>query len=79
LSTWGKDRSALGAQVEAIQLCDRKGWSLAAPLLGFIEGLTATGEGFLSGDPSLVEFFFCELSSSETGQHFSFVTPVYLH
>lgn len=27
--TW----SALGAQVEAIQLCDRNGWSLAVPLL----------------------------------------------
>ena len=65
--------------MKAIQLCDQKGWSLAASLLDLIEGLTATGEGFLSGDPSLVEFFFCELSSSETGQHFSFVTPVYLH
>ena len=29
----GKDWSALGAQVKAVQLCDRKGWSLAAPLL----------------------------------------------
>ena len=29
----GKGRSALGAQVKAIQLCDQKGWSLAAPLL----------------------------------------------
>ena len=72
LNTWARTRSALGAQVKAIQLCDQKGWSLAAPLLGFIEGLTATGEGFLSGDPSLVEFFFCELSSSEVGEHLYF-------
>jgi len=41
--------------VKAVQLCDRKGCSLAAPLLDLIEGLTATGEGSLSGDPSLVE------------------------
>jgi len=27
-----RTQSALGAQVKAIQLCDRKGWSLAAPL-----------------------------------------------
>jgi len=26
----------LGAQVKAIQLCDQKGWSLAAPLLDLI-------------------------------------------
>ena len=26
--------SAVGAQVKAIQLCDQKGWSQAAPLLG---------------------------------------------
>jgi len=32
----GKDWSALGAQVEAVQLCDQKGWSLAAPLLDLI-------------------------------------------
>ena len=42
--------------MKAIQVCDRKGWSLAAPLLDLIEGLTATGEGPLVGDPSLVEF-----------------------
>jgi len=28
-----RTRSALGAQVKAIQLCDQMGWSLAAPLL----------------------------------------------
>ena len=50
-----RTRSALGAQVKAIQLCDRKGWSLAAPLLDLIEGLAACGGGSLSGDPSLVE------------------------
>ena len=27
-----RTRSALGAQVKAIQLCDQEGWSLAAPL-----------------------------------------------
>ena len=48
--------SALGAQMKAVQLCDRKGWSLAAPLLDPIEGLTATGEGSLVGDSSPVEF-----------------------
>ena len=42
--------------MKAIQLCDRKGWSLAAPLLDLIEGLTPTGEGSLAGDPSLGEF-----------------------
>ena len=31
-----RTRSALGAQVKAIQLCDQKGWSLAAPLLDLI-------------------------------------------
>jgi len=40
--------------VKAIYLCDWKGWSLAAPLLDLIEGLTAPGEGFLVGDLSLV-------------------------
>jgi len=53
----GKDRSALGAQVKAVQLCDQKAWSLAAPLLDLIEGLTATGEGALVGDPFLVQSF----------------------
>ncbi len=43
--------------MEAIQLCDQKGWSLAASLLGFIEGLTPMGEGCLSGGLSLVEIF----------------------
>ena len=50
-----RTRSALGAQVEVIQLCDWKGWSLAAPPLDLIEGLIATGEGNLVGDPSFVE------------------------
>ena len=50
-----RTRSALGAQVKAMQLCDRKGCSLAAPLLDLIWGLTATGEGSFSGDPSMVE------------------------
>jgi len=33
---WKGPPSALGAQVKAIQLCDRKEWSLAAPLLDHI-------------------------------------------
>ena len=33
LITGERTRSALGTRVKAIQLCDRKGWSLAAPLL----------------------------------------------
>jgi len=35
--------------VKAIQLSEWKAWSLAAPLLDPISGLTATEEGFLSG------------------------------
>jgi len=42
--------------VKAVQLCDRKEWNLAASLLDLIEGLTATEEGSLVGDSSLVEF-----------------------
>ena len=55
--TW----SAVGAQVKATHLCDWKGWSLAAPLLDPISGLTAPGEGFLVGDPSLVGFLCVSL------------------
>ena len=44
--------------MKAMQLCDRKGYSLAAPLLDLIEGLIPIGEGSLVGDPSLEEFFF---------------------
>jgi len=36
LSTWGKDRSALGAQVKAALVYDWRGCSLAAPLLDLI-------------------------------------------
>ena len=50
--TW----SALRAQVKGIQLCDWKGWSLAAPLLDLTEVLTAAGEGSLSGDLPFVDF-----------------------
>ena len=35
--------------MQAIQLCDQKGWSLAAPLLDLIKGLPSTGEGSLGG------------------------------
>ena len=51
--TW----SALGAQVEAVHLCDWK-----------TSGLTATEEGSLAGDPSFVESF-CKPKSSETGEY----------
>ena len=43
--------------MKAIQLCDRKGWSLAAYLLDVIEGLTAPGEGSLVGDSSLMKLY----------------------
>ena len=49
--------SAMGAQVKAIQLCDWKGWNLAPPLVDPIQGLTATGEGSLSGHHSSWSFF----------------------
>ena len=64
--------------MKAIHLCDQKGWSLAAPLLDLISGLTATEEGSLSGDPSLVKFSPANLESSEMGECFSFVTPFHL-
>ena len=57
--------------MKAIQLCDCKGWSLAAPLLGLIEGLTAPGEGSLLGDPSLVKLSPANLESSDTGEQSS--------
>ena len=57
--------------MKAIQLCDQKGWSLAAPLLGPIEGLTATGEGSLSGGPSLVLHSPANLESSDMGEQSS--------
>ena len=75
-----RTRSALRAQVKAVQLCDRKGYSLAAPLLDLIEGLIPIGEGSLVGDPSLEEFFFCKHCFLETGEdlYFSFEIPSYL-
>jgi len=57
--------------VETVQLWDRKGWSLAAPLLDLIEGLTATGEGSLSGGPSLVLHSPANLESSDMGEQSS--------
>ena len=69
----GPPLSALGAQVKAIHLCDQKGWSLTAPLLDLISGLTATEEGSLSGDPSLVKFSPANLESSEMGERSSFL------
>jgi len=57
--------------VKAIQLCDRKGCSLTAPLLDFIEGLTPTGEGSLSGDHSLLKLSSANLEPSDIGEHSS--------
>ena len=54
--------------MKAIQLCDRKGWSLAAPLLDLIKGLIVTGEGSLVGDLFLVELSLLSLESSDTGE-----------
>jgi len=56
----------MGAQVKAIQVCDQKGWSQAAPLLDPIDGLTAAGEGSLSGDRSSWSFS----GAYNTGEHF---------
>jgi len=64
-------QSALGAQVKAIHLCDQKEWSLAALLLDLIYGLTATWQGFLSGDPSLVKLSPANLESSDMGEQSS--------
>ena len=64
--------------MKAIQLCDRKGWSLAAPLLDLIEGLTAIGEGSLLGDPSLVKLFPVNPESSDAGEQSSFLPLYYL-
>ena len=58
--------------MKAIQLCDQKGWSLAAVHIDLIEGLTATGEGSPSGGPSSSEVLFpVNLASSDTGKHSS--------
>ena len=56
--------SALGAQVKAIQQCDWKGWSLAAPPLDPILGLTATGKDLWLEIPPLWSFL-CEPRCSE--------------
>ena len=52
----GKDRSALAAEVKAMQWCEQEGWSLAASLLDPIEGLSASEAGCVLGDPP-VQFF----------------------
>ena len=60
--------------MKAIQLCDQKGWSLPAPLLDPIEGLTAAGEGFLSRDASLGgSFSLLNQGSSDRGKQSSFL------
>lgn len=51
--------------MKAIQWCEQKGRSLAAPLLDLAEGLTASGEGFLFGDPFLVKLSSVNLESSD--------------
>jgi len=48
--------------VKAIHVCDRKGWSPAAPLIGLTEGLTPAGEGSLVGDLSPVKSFLHSVS-----------------
>ena len=64
--------------MKAIQRCEQEGCSLATPLLDPIEELTATEEGSLSGDPSLVKFSPANLQSSDMGeQSSSFIAPVY--
>ena len=68
-----KTQSALRAQVKAIQLCNRKGSNLAAPFLDLIEGLTATGEGSVFGDPFLVKLSSANLESSCIGEQSSFL------
>ena len=57
--------------MKAIQLCDRKGWNLAAPLLDPIYGLTASGEGSLVGDSSLVKLSPANFESSDVGEQSS--------
>jgi len=44
--------------VKAVELCEWKGCSQAAPLLEPIPGLTAAGEGSLPGDGSSWSLFF---------------------
>ena len=51
--------------MKAIYLWDREGWSLAALLLDLTEEQTPTGEGFLSGDFSLVELSPVDLKSTD--------------
>ena len=57
--------------MKAIQWCEQKGRSLAAPLLDLAEGLTASGEGFLFGDPFLVKLSSVNLESSDMGEQSS--------
>ena len=69
-SDWSPEastESAVRAQVKAIQLCDRKGWSLAAPLLDRppFKGWLPLGRD--SGDPSFWSFL---LWAYDTGEHF---------
>jgi len=42
--------------VKAIHSCNQKGWSLVAPLLDLIEGLTVARVGSLVEDLSVVKF-----------------------
>ena len=65
--------------MKVIQLCDQEGWSLVAPLLDLIEGLTPTGEGCLFGVFSLVKLSPVNLESSDMGkQSSSFLCSILL-
>ena len=57
--------------MKAICLCGRKGWSLAAPLLDLIQGLTATEVVFIFVDLSLVKLSPANLESSDLGEQSS--------
>ena len=65
--------------MKATPLYDWKEWSLAAPLLDLIEGLTATGEGSFSGDPFLVMLSLANLVSSDTGKWSSSFIAAFYH
>ena len=61
--TW----SALGAQVKAVQLYERKGWSLAAPLRPHLRA-DCPEKGSLLGDSSLIKLSSVNLESSDKGK-----------
>jgi len=73
-----RTRSALGAQVEAIQLCDQKGWSLSAPLRYHLRADCFWGK--ISGWWSLLcGAFPMSLNLQVEGEHFSFLFVTAFH